>query len=72
MKVKLRGEYHDTTNPLHFVLNNRGIIEEDYDKYIKPTKDLMPNWKLLENMEMGFNVLNTHVEKDTNIGIQVD
>lgn len=72
MKVKLRGEYHDTTNPLHFVLNNRGITEEDYDKYIKPTKDLMPNWKLLENMEMGFNVLNTHVEKGTNIGIQVD
>ena len=72
MKVKLKGEYHDTTNPLHFVLNNRGVNEEDYDKYIKPTDKIMPDWKLVENKELGFNLLNSHVDSTSKIGIQVD
>ncbi|MEJ7218427.1 DHH family phosphoesterase [Staphylococcus gallinarum] len=72
MEVKLRGEFHEETNPLHFILSNRGIKEEDFSKYIKPSDDLMPDWKLLDNIVDGFELLKCHINSDKQIGILVD
>ncbi|MGW7862057.1 DHH family phosphoesterase [Staphylococcus xylosus] len=72
MEVKLRGNYHEGTNPLHFILGNRGIKEEDFSKYIKPSKELMPDWKQLDNIEDGFKLLKEHINSSCQIGILVD
>ena len=72
MEVKLKSEYNSSTNPLHFVLRNRGISEEDFDKIVNPTKELMPDWKKLDNIYEGMELLKKHVDKGSNIAIQVD
>lgn len=72
MKVKLKSEYNSSTNPLHFVLKNRGINEEDIEKYLNPTEDLMPNWRKLKNIEEGISLLKRHVDKGSKIAIQND
>lgn len=72
MKVKLKSEYNSSTNPLHFVLKNRGINEEDIEKYLNPTEDLMPNWQKLDDINEGISLLKRHVEYGSKIGIQVD
>lgn len=72
MKVKLKSEYNSSTSPLHFVLKNRGINEEDIEKYLNPTEDLMPNWRKLKNIEEGISLLSRHVEKGSKIAFNTD
>lgn len=72
MKVKLKSEYNSSTNPLHFVLKNREISEEDIEKYLNPTEDLMPNWRKLKNIEEGISLLKRHVDKGSKIAYNVD
>lgn len=72
MKVKLKSEYNSSTSPLHFVLKNRGINEEDIEKYLNPTEDLMPNWRKLKNIEEGISLLSRHIGSNSKIAIQVD
>ncbi|MEB6232571.1 DHH family phosphoesterase [Mammaliicoccus sciuri] len=72
MKVKLKSEYNSSTSPLHFVLKNRGINEEDIEKYLNPTEDLMPDWTKLDNIEKGISLLKRHVEEGSKIAVIVD
>lgn len=72
MEVTLKSEYTSSVNPLHFVLRNRGIDEEDVKKIINPTEDLMPNWRKLKNIEEGISLLNRHIEEGNRIAIQLD
>lgn len=72
MKVKLKSEYNSSTSPLHFVLKNRGINEEDIEKYLNPTEDLMPDWTKLDNIEKGIILLKRHVEEGSKIAVIVD
>ncbi|WP_239740318.1 hypothetical protein [Mammaliicoccus sp. P-M59] len=72
MEVTLKSEYTSSVTPLHFVLRNRGINEEDIQKIVKPTQDLMPNWRKLKNIEEGISLLNKHIENGSKIAIQVD
>ena len=72
MKVRLKSEYNSSTNPLHFVLKNRGINEEDIEKYLNPTEELMPNWRKLKNIEEGISLLNKHVDKGSKIAFNTD
>lgn len=72
MEVTLKSEYTSSVTPLHFVLRNRGINEEDIQKIVKPTHDLMPNWRKLKNIEEGISLLNRHIENGSKIAIQVD
>ncbi len=72
MKVKLKSEYTDSINPLHFVLKNRGIKEEDIEKVIDPTEDLMPHWRKLRHIEEGIALLNRHIENGSKIGVYCD
>ena len=72
MEVKLKSEYNSSTNPLHFVLRNRGISEEDFDKIVNPTKELMPDWTKLDNIYEGVKLLKKHVGKGSNIYVNID
>lgn len=72
MEVTLKSEYTSSVTPLHFVLRNRGINEEDIQKIVKPTHDLMPNWRKLKNIEEGISLLNRHIENGSKIAIQTD
>ncbi|WP_323705920.1 DHH family phosphoesterase [Mammaliicoccus sciuri] len=72
MEVTLKSEYTSSVNPLHFVLKNRGIDEEDIKKIIKPTEELIPNWRKLKNIEEGISLLNRHIEEGNKIAIQND
>lgn len=72
MEVTLKSDFTSSVTPLHFVLRNRGIDEEGIKKILKPTEDLMPDWKLLDNINKGIELLKKHVDKDNSIGIIVD
>lgn len=72
MEVKLKSEYNSSTNPLHFVLRNRDISEEDFDKIVNPTKELMPDWTKLDNIYEGMELLKKHVDKGSNIYVLND
>lgn len=71
MKVKNinNSEYSDVIKQ---VLSNRGIEKSDFKYYLEPSKDLMPNYKLLDNIYIGIDLLNRHVKNRSNIGIIVD
>lgn len=49
MKVKNinNSEYSDVIKQ---VLSNRGIEKSNFKYYLEPSKDLMPNYKLLDNI----------------------
>lgn len=73
MKIKLTNEYNPCIDsPLHFVLKNRGIKEEDIEKVIEPTAELMPDWRNLDHIETGLKLLNKHIEAKSSIGIVTD
>lgn len=73
MKVKLKGEYTPNLDPLEYILSNRGIKEEDYEKYISPTEELQPDWKKLEDIEEGVKSLKSKIDDDNaKIGILID
>lgn len=73
MKVKLKGEYTPNLDPLEYILSNRGIKEEDYEKYINPTKELQPDWKKLEGIVEGVKALKSKIDDDNaKIGILID
>lgn len=72
MKVIRKSEYTDSTNPLYFVLKNRGLSEEDIEKVLNPTEDLLPDWTKLDNIYEGVELLNEHIEQGSKIGIMLD
>lgn len=72
MKVIRKSEYTDSTNPLYFVLKNRGLSEEDIEKVLNPTEDLLPDWTKLDNIYEGIKMLKKHINSNSQIAIQAD
>lgn len=69
LKYKLIGD-NDVFNPIETVLKNRGV--NDIPKLLKPTKkDCISPLKLI-NIKRAANTLIKHIEKGSELFIQVD
>ncbi|MDT0700389.1 DHH family phosphoesterase [Staphylococcus chromogenes] len=71
MKVKCINN-SKSSNAIEQVLSNRKIDESKFKYYLEPNHNLMPNYKLLDNIYKGIELLKRHVRNKSNIGIIVD
>lgn len=72
MKVSLKSNFTSSTNPLRFVLSNRGFKKNQIDTILNPKEELMPNWRNLKHIEDGLAMLKKHIDNGNKIGITVD
>lgn len=71
--MKVYSRESDVNNSvIETVLNNRNISKELQEYYLKPTKELMPDFKKLNNIYEGVALLENKIYTDNNIGILVD
>lgn len=72
LKYKLiNGSANDTSDVIGTVLHNRGI--EDVDAYLNFDRtDGMEDWKLLDNIEAGVGLFDSHFQKRDKIAILCD
>ena len=75
MKYIQRTSKNITEDFLKELLLDRGIITEDEDyqeRFFNPTKDNLEDYKLLDNIEKGADLLEKHIKKGSKIYLIVD
>lgn len=73
MKYQIMGRNAYMTNPIDIVLENRGIIDEEYRQlFLHPTPQVIHSHKLLKNIEKAVECLLKHLKKGSTIFIQID
>lgn len=72
MKYKLKQEIEHGAGCGKRLLMARGINQYDLESYLSPDKGLMYNYKGLDNIDIATATLKKHIDKDSNIFIQVD
>lgn len=70
MQYKLVGQNNYLMNPIETVLKNRGV--EDIYNFLNVTKDMEHDFKLLDNIEKGVDLIFDHLRMDSKIYLQID
>lgn len=71
MKIKLANENYKT-NYTDNLLINRGISEENLQKFYNPDVSLLQEPEVFKNIAQGFNLVLEHISKQSNVAIVVD
>lgn len=71
MKTKLANENYKT-NYTDNLLINRGISEENLQKFYNPDVSLLQEPEVFKNIAQGFNLVLEHISKQSNVAIVVD
>ena len=72
MEVVKRSKYNSSKNPINFVLQNRGVPQDKVSQYIFPSDKMEPDWKKLDNIEEGLELLKKHIDDESDILVTVD
>src|SRR5690625_1608343 len=73
MEIKRRAEYdYQTDNIIEFILRARGVKKEDVKHFLFPDESIKPDYKRLNNINEGLELLHKHIEKGNHIRIPVD
>ena len=72
MQVKVRQLNEHVDNVIERVLRLRGIDKQDIGKFLFPDESMKPDYKLLDNIEKGIDLLHKHIEDKDKIMIVVD
>lgn len=73
MEIKRRAEYdYQTDNIIEFILRARGVKKEDVKHFLFPDESIKPDYKRLNNINEGLELLHKHIEKRNHIRIPVD
>lgn len=72
MQVKVRQLNEHVDNVIERVLRLRGIDKQDIGKFLFPDESMKPDYKLLDNIEKGVDLLHKHIEDKDKIMIVVD
>lgn len=73
MEIKRRAEYdYQTDNIIEFILRSRGVKKEDVKHFLFPDDSLEPDWRLLDNINEGVELLKKHVDEESDIRVIYD
>lgn len=72
MEVKLREFHGITDNVIEKILRMRGVQKKNVGKYLFPDDSMKPDYKKLNNIEAGIDLLNHHINQKNHVLVCFD